>query len=352
MLKSLKIGKKTINEKRTLIVAEISANHAGSLSKAKKIILAAKKSGADAVKIQSYVPDSLTLNSNKKDFKINTNSGKAWLKYKNLYNLYKVGQTPIKWHKPLFKYCKQINIEIFSSPFDENMVDVLEKLKCPAYKIASPEINHFPLLKKVAQTGKPIIISTGVAFEEDISSAVNFIKKNGNKKICILKCDSNYPSNFLNSNLSSIKYLKKKFKTFVGFSDHTIGNETAIASTFFGASVIEKLFNINNNHSLDSFFSSSPEQFKDLVKAIRANEKDKNNKKYKISDMAKANRVSLRSIYISKNVKKNEIITNKNIRVVRPGYGLHPKFYDKIIGKRFKNKKNFGDCLKLSDIDF
>ena len=281
------LAQKKINQGRTFIVAEISANHNGKLKNLKKIMLAAKKSGADAVKIQSYEPDSITINTDSKDF-LFKNSGKSpWKKYKNFYNLYKFGQTPIKWHKKIFDYAKKINIPIFSSPFDERFVDILEKLSCIAYKIASPEINHFPLLKKVASTGKPIIISSGVAFEKDISIAINYLKKNGAKKIILLKCDTSYPSDFYNSNLSSISYLKKKYRIPVGFSDHTNGNLSPIVSVMFGACMIEKHFNIENNYSLDSFFSSNPDSFKSLVEKIRILEKEIKTKNYTISTEGK-----------------------------------------------------------------
>lgn len=343
-------AQRKINQGRTFIVAEISANHNGKLTNLKKIILAAKKSGADAVKIQSYEPESITIKSNDKDFSINTNNKSPWKKYKNFYNLYKFGQTPIKWHKEIFNYAKKINIPIFSSPFDEKFVDVLENLKCIAYKIASPEINHFPLLKKVASTGKPIIISSGVALERDISKAISYLKRNGTKKIILLKCDTSYPSDFLNSNLSSINYLKKKYRVPIGFSDHTEGNLSPIISVMFGACMIEKHFNIKNNHSLDSFFSSDPKSFKSLVDQIRILEKEIKTNNYKISEQAKKNRNVMRSIYISKNVKKDEIISPKNIRVVRPAFGLSPIYYEKIIGKKFdKNYKN-GQRMSLDKV--
>jgi sialic acid synthase SpsE len=227
----------------------------------------------------------------------------------------------------------------------EKAVDFLENLGCVAYKIASPEINHFPLLKKVAETKKPIIISSGVSYLKDITDAVNYLKKNGCNKICILKCDSNYPSSLKVSNLSSIQYLKKKFGVPVGFSDHTIGNEAALISILFGACLVEKHFNIKRNKSLDDFFSSNEDEFKNMVNSIRILENDIKKNKYFISNTAISNRSSMRSIYISKNVKKNEIVTNENIRIVRPGFGMHPKFYFKVLGKRFKKKYNYGDRL-------
>jgi pseudaminic acid synthase len=343
--KIIKIGKNRIGAGRAFIVAEISANHRGDINIAKKLIFEAKKAGADAVKIQTYTAGSITLKSDKKDFLINRKAGKAWISYNNLYDLYLEGQTPNEWHPELFKYAKKLKIDIFSSPFDEKAVDFLENLGCVAYKIASPEINHFPLLKKVAETKKPIIISSGVSYLKDITDAVNYLKKNGCNKICILKCDSNYPSSLKVSNLSSIQYLKKKFGVPVGFSDHTIGNEAALISILFGACLVEKHFNIKRNKSLDDFFSSNEDEFKNMVNSIRILENDIKKNKYFISNTAISNRSSMRSIYISKNVKKNEIVTNENIRIVRPGFGMHPKFYFKVLGKRFKKKYNYGDRL-------
>lgn len=346
----IQIGKYKIGSGRTFIVAEISANHNGSLKIAKRLISEARKAGADAVKIQSYTADSITLNSNKKDFSINKKAGKAWLSYKNLYNLYKLGQTPFHWHKPLFKHAKENDILIFSSPFDENAVDLLEKLNCPAYKVASPEISHFPLLEKIARTKKPVIISSGVSYESEISAAVKHLRKNGCNKICILKCEANYPSNLKDSNLSAIRYLKKKFNLPIGFSDHTIGNEAALISVLFGSSVIEKHFNINDNKSLDSFFSSSQFEFAHLVKNVRILEKELKKNRYSISRESISNRSALRSIYVSQNVKKNDIVSRKNIKIVRPGFGLHPKFFNKILGKKFRSNFSIGDRMTLKKI--
>ena len=348
MQKKFKIGNKLINNGRTFIVAEISANHRGNIKTAKKLIMMAKNSGADAVKLQSYVPESITINSSKKDFLLERSN--RWSKYNNLYNLYKIGQTPIAWHKELFKFAKKKRIIIFSSPFDENFVDILENLNCVAYKIASPEINHYPLLKKVAKTKKPVIISTGTALEKDIRDAIYILKKNGCKKLIILKCDTNYPSSTIESNFSSIKYLSKKYKLPVGFSDHTIGSEAPLISIMFGSCLIEKHFVLKNQKTLDSFFSSTPASFKVLVNKIRIIDQEMKKSEYKISSSSKSNRKIMRSIYISKNVKRNDIISEKNIKIVRPNYGLNPKYYFKVIGKKFKSDFKSGERLAFSKI--
>ena len=353
-IKPNKIGRKNVFFRKTFIVAEISANHNNSLSRAKKLILSAKNSGADAVKIQSYTPESLTLNCKKKDFVIkNLPKNSPWKKYKTHYDLYRKTFTPISWHKELFKFARKNKIEIFSSPFDLESVEVLEKLGCVAYKIASPEITHIPLIKKVAKTKKPIILSTGVASLEDISLAVKTIKKFKNNKIIILKCETAYPADIKNSNLSSLKFLSKKFNTLVGYSDHTKSTTSAIISVLMGGCLIEKHFNLEDNlKTPDSFFSSKFSDFRKMVKEIRQVEKLENNKKYHLSKNSIKNSVSKRSIYISKNVFKNEKINFNNIRIVRPGYGLHPKYFEKIIGKKFNKKKNYGDRLSLKDITF
>jgi pseudaminic acid synthase len=342
----IKIGKKIISEDRMYVVAEISANHDGSISRAKKLISFAKKAGVDAVKIQSYSADSITINSNKKDFQI---EHLKWKKYKNFYKLYQKGQTPNKWIKELFLYAKKIKIDIFSSPFDEKAVDELEKYGCIAYKIASPEINHIPLLKKVAKTQKPIIISTGVANLKDIKLAIDIIKKNGNKKIILLKCDSTYPAKFEDANLNAIPFLKKKFNVKVGYSDHTADTSSALLSFMFGSCLVERHFDLKNKRkTLDSFFSSDFEDLKKLIIKLREIEKFKKEKKYILSKSAKKNRNLMRSIYVNKNVKKNDLITELNIKVVRPAYGADPINYFDVIGKKFNKNLDIGDRLHKS----
>ena len=218
----------------------------------KKLIKMAKKSGADAVKLQSYTADSITLNAKRKDFKIETSS--PWAKHAYLWDLYKEAETPISWHKQLFAYARKIKIEIFSSPFDENAVDFLEKLNCPAYKVASPEINHFPLLKKIAKTKKPIILSSGLSTLSDIKRALKYLQKHGSKKIILLKCTSAYPAKLSDLNLKTINDFKKKFNLIPGFSDHSKGIIAPITACSIGAKMIEKHFKLNNSKSVDSFF--------------------------------------------------------------------------------------------------
>lgn len=349
----IKFGKNVLSENsKCIIVAEISANHNRNLKRMKKLIFCAKQSGADAVKFQSYLPESLTINSNKKDFRIRSDVDETWKKYKNLFNLYKKGATPHHWYNEIFSYAKKIKIDLFSSPFDLEHVDLLEKHNCFAYKIGSPEINHYPLLEKVASTGKPIILSTGVAKISEIKTAISLIKNNGNKKIIILKCDSSYPAKFLNTNFSGIKKLKSRFKCLVGYSDHVDTHDSALLSVCFGSKMIERHFNLNDSvKTLDSFFSSKENDFSNLVKKVRYLERNLNYKeKYLLSANSILNRKAMRSIYISKNVKKNDVISISNIRVVRPAHSLNPMYYKKILGKRFKNNLSKGSRINLKDI--
>jgi pseudaminic acid synthase len=349
--KIIKINKKvSISNKKVFIVGEVSGNHNGDINIAKRIILGAKNSGVDAVKIQSYSPDTITLNSNNKDFKIKSKN-LVWNKFKNLYSLYKKAQTPFQWHKELFLFAKKNKIILFSSPFDESSVDILEKLNCPIYKIASPEINHVPLIEKVAATKKPVIVSTGLATEAEINNLINIFKKKNNKNLILLKCSTQYPAKIKNSNLLNIPYLMKKYETLVGYSDHTIGNVTSIAAVSLGACVVEKHIKLNSKiKSIDSFFSVSIRDLIKFVDSIRYAESALGFYNYKLPKELIKNRTAMRSIYISKNVKKNQIVTDQNIKVVRPAYGLQPKYYYKLIGKRFVKNFTANSRLKLSYI--
>ncbi|MAV05595.1 MAG: pseudaminic acid synthase [Candidatus Pelagibacter sp.] len=344
---NFKIGKKNVGHgKKTFVVAELSGNHNQSLKRAKKLIKFAKLAGADAVKLQTYTADTITLKSNKKDFKIKQNS--PWKKYNNFWDLYNVASTPWSWHKELFKIAKQNNIEIFSSPFDESAVDFLEDLNCPAYKIASPEINHIPLIEKVGKTKKPVIISTGLANLKDIKLALKTLKKNGCNKIAILQCVSSYPAPLSEQNLKIIPDIQKKFKVLSGLSDHTIGNTSALASVALGGSIVEKHFTIDEKiKTVDSFFSSNFQTFKDMVKKIREVELSIGKAQYDISKASKKHLKGRRSIYISKLINKGEKLSKKNVKIVRPHFGLHPKFFSKVLGKISKKKLTEGTPLKI-----
>ena len=346
----LKIGKTFVGTGHPcFIVAEISANHNQSIEKAKKIVKAAKNSGANAIKIQTYTADSITLNSNKKDFKIPKNS--PWSKYKNLWNLYNKAHTSRELHKIIFKEAKKLDMEYFSSPFDENSVDFLESLNVGAYKIASPEINHIPLIKKVAKTKKPVILSSGLSNLEDLKLAINTLKKYNNKKIIVLKCNTSYPSPIKDSNIITISDIKKRFKVLSGLSDHTIENTSSILSVALGGSLIEKHIKLDNDiHGIDSFFSLGPKKFSSLVKEIRTAELALGKISYKITKSASKNLKGMRSIYVSRKIKKGEKITQYNVKIIRPSYSLAPKHYEKIIGKISIKDLDIGDRISLKKL--
>ena len=335
---------------KTFVVAEMSGNHGMSLKKAKKIILAAKRAGADAIKLQTFTADTITLDSNKKDFSLNhLKNNKKWRNYKTYYNLYKNNYTPWSWHKSLFKYARKNKLIIFSSPFDETAVDLLEKLKCPIYKIASPEITHIPLIKKVAKTGKPLMISTGLANLKDISLAVKTAKSYGNSNITLLKCNSTYPAPIEESNLLNIQYLKKKFNLPCGLSDHTLDDLAAITSVAVGGCVIEKHIKLSNDSkSIDSFFSMTENNFKLMIDRIRMVEKILGKNNYQISKSSKLNFKSRRSIYVSKNLKRGDKLNKNNIKIVRPGLSIHPKHFLKLINKKVKKNLTLGSRINIS----
>ena len=337
-----------VKSKRIFVVAEMSANHSNNIKNAYRIIDEAKKVGADAIKIQLYKADKITINSKKKDFKIKNQN---WKKFNSLYNLYNKAETPYTWYDDLNKYCKKKKIILFSSVFDLETVDFLEKKRCPIYKIASPEITDIPLLAKVAKTNKPVIISSGLATEKDLDLAVKTLKKNKCKKIIILKCTSSYPAPVDELNLSAIRYIKKKYKTVVGFSDHSLGTIAPTVAVSFGAKVIEKHINLEkNNSSVDNFFSLNISGFKEMVKNIRDTEKMIGNNEIKISKNSKKNLSGRKSLYIIRDINKNEIFTKYNIGSIRPSHGLHPKYFNIILGKKSKKKLKFGQRMRLSYI--
>ncbi len=334
MINKFKIGKFQIGEGCSpFIIAEMSGNHNQSLKRALKIVDLAAAAGAHAIKLQTYTADTITLNSQRSEFVIKDKNS-LWYN-KNLYDLYTLAHTPWDWHQPIMERAKKNNIECFSSPFDETAVDFLEKLNVPAYKIASFEINHIPLIEKVASTGKPMIISTGMASELEIKEALNAAKKAGAKKIVLLKCTSDYPSSPINSNLNAIPYLKKKFKINIGLSDHTMGIGVPLASIALGACVIEKHITLNKNDGgVDSKFSLDIDDLSLLVKEANSAWLSLGQKKLGPSKSEKKSLKYRRSIYIISNMKKGEIINSNNIKIVRPSLGVHPRHYNSIIGRK------------------
>ena len=332
------------------LIAEMSANHNGEIEKAFKIIEAAKESGADAVKIQTYHPDTITLNSQSADFKI---LGGKW-DGRYLYDLYKEAHLPWDWHKPLFDYAKKIGITIFSSPFDSTAVDLLEDLNTPAYKIASFEAIDLPLIKYVAQTKKPMIISTGMCNLEEIGEAIEAAYSGGCKQIAILHCVSGYPAPAEEYNLFTIPKLIEYFKLVTGLSDHTINNVTAITSIALGASIIEKHFTLDKNGGgPDDSFSLEKIEMKQLCKDIKISWSSLGTISHNLSPSEKNNIQFRRSLYFLKDLKAGDIITLNDIKSVRPGYGMAPKFFNEIVGKKIlKNVKAYTPVLSnLIEVD-
>lgn len=344
--KKIKIGNKYITENNCFIVAEISGNHGGKISNIKKIINELDKKKIDAIKLQAYQANTITLNSRKNDFKIH--KANTWSKYNYLYDLYKYAETPFQWMEEIFNYCKKKNIIVFASVFDISSLKILEKLNCPAYKIASPEITDIPLIEEAAKTKKPIILSNGLANLKDLFLAIKTIKSKKNNKLIILKCTSSYPSKISELNLKTMLDIKKKFKCLTGFSDHTNGISIPIHAASMGASMLEKHVCLKNVKTVDSFFSIDTKRFNKMSKIIKVNEKSNGKVSYEISNESKKNLTGRKSLYIFKDIKKNQKFTKDNLKAIRPSHGLHPKFYNKIIGKISKKNIEAGERMKWS----
>jgi pseudaminic acid synthase len=328
----------------TYVVAEMSGNHGGNLQQALDIVRAAKKAGADAVKLQTYTADTITLKSDKPDFAILGDT--AWAEYATLWDLYDTAYTPWEWHAEIFAEARKLGLEIFSSPFDETAVDFLESLNVRIYKVASPEITNIPLLEKISKTGKPVIISTGISELADIELALKTLRDNGATEIIILKCTTSYPAPAEESNLLTISDIPKRFGVLAGLSDHTIGTAAPIAAVALGASLIEKHFTTEDGgETVDSFFSSDEEDFKKMVSDIRFVDKALGSISYDITPSALPSLRGRSSLYISSTVKAGEIFTKDNVKAVRPSFGLHPKYYKEILGKKAKSNASLGDRL-------
>jgi len=340
-IKGRKIGKNF----PPYIVAELSANHNGSIEKALSAIKIAKDSGADAIKIQTYTAETMTLNHSGKDFIIDNGLWKG----KSLYELYKWAETPYEWHEEIFNYASKIGITCFSTPFDESAVDLLERLNAPAYKIASFEITDIPLIRYVAQTNKPIIISTGMANLKEISEAIEAAMDYGCKDLALLHCISSYPAPLEQSNLKTINDLYDKFGLTVGLSDHTMGTIVSTASIALGASIIEKHFTLDRSEKgPDSDFSIEPNELSSLCVSAREVWLALGEAGYEKKDSEKENVKYRRSIYIVEDMKSGDIITKKNVRRIRPGFGIKPKYFNSIIGKSVNRSLKKGQPLKWS----
>ncbi|AJC49336.1 pseudaminic acid synthase [Allofrancisella guangzhouensis] len=339
----MKIGNFDINKDGVFIIAELSANHGGKIEIAKETIKAAKDIGANAIKLQTYTADTLTLNCDKEDFVIK--GGTLWDSQK-LYDLYQEAFLPWEWHKELFSYAREIGIDIFSSPFDKSAVDFLEQFNPSAYKIASFEITDYELIKYTASKGKPMIISTGIATIDEIQDAVNICREVGNHDIILLKCTSAYPAKLEDANLSMIPSLGNTFGVVPGFSDHTLGITAPVVATTLGARVIEKHFILDKSiGGPDADFSLDKKEFAQLIQAVRDAEKLIGKVDYTLTEKKKKSRQFARSLYVAKDIKKGETFTEENIRSVRPGYGMHPKHLKDILGKVAERDYEFGDRL-------
>jgi N-acetylneuraminate synthase/pseudaminic acid synthase len=344
--KKIKISNKYITENKCFIVAEISGNHDGKISNIKKIISKLDRKKIDAIKLQAYQANTITLNSRKKDFKIQ--KGNKWSKYNYLYDLYKYAETPFNWMNEIFKFCKKKKIIVFASVFDISSLKILEKLNCPAYKIASPEITDLHLIEETAKTKKPIILSNGLANLKDLYLAISVIKSKQNNKLIVLKCTSSYPAEISEINLKTMFDIKKKFNCLTGFSDHSTGINVAIHAASMGASLIEKHVCLKNVKAVDSFFSIDTKKFNKMARIIRTNEKANGKITYQISKGSKKNLIGRKSLYVVNDIKKNEEFTKENIKAIRPSFGLHPKFYKKIIGKKSKQDVSSGERMEWS----
>lgn len=326
------------------VIAELSANHNGSLETAMKIIEEAKKAGADAVKLQTYTADTITLDSNAEEFQIH---GGLW-GGKTLYQLYQEAHMPWEWHKPLFEHARKLSVTIFSSPFDNSAVDLLEDLNAPAYKIASFEAVDLPLIKYAAGTGKPMIISTGMANAEEIREAIDAAREGGCKELAILHCVSGYPAPAEDYNLRTIPDMIKRFGLVTGLSDHTLDNATAVASMALGASIVEKHFTINRNGGgPDDSFSLEPYELKALVHDVNSAWLALGEVQYSLSASEKSNVQFRRSLYVVEDMQSGDIFTNKNLRSIRPGYGLPPKYLFQILGRKATKEIKRGTPMSL-----
>jgi len=333
--------------KKVMLVAELSANHKQDLNLAKETITAAKEAGADAVKLQTYKPETITLDCRKKDFYIDR--GTLW-DGEYLFDLYKRAFTPWEWHEELFELCKKLGIECFSAPFDETAVDLLDQLNTPAYKIASFEITDIPLIEYVAQKNKPVIISTGIADLCDIDLAVRSVRKYHND-LMLLKCTSSYPAPLNEVNLLNIQTLKDTFGVEVGLSDHTLGISIPVAAVALGVRLIEKHFILDKKiKTPDSDFSIDAKEFAQMVKAVREVEEALGVREYKVTEKMKINKDGARSLYVVKDIKKGETFTKDNVKSIRPGFGLHPKYLPEILGKKACKDLQKGDRLRWEDI--
>ncbi|MDA0406792.1 pseudaminic acid synthase [Vibrio alginolyticus] len=329
------------------IIAELSANHNGDINRAFQIMEEAKKAGADAIKLQTYTHETITMDCDSEEFQIH---GGLW-DGQTLYELYKGAHMPWDWHMPLFEKARELGITIFSSPFDFSAVELLEELNAPAYKIASFEVIDLPLIKRVAQTGKPMIISTGMANQEEIAEAIKTAKDNGCQELVVLHCVSGYPAPAEQYNLRTIADIAERFDVLAGLSDHTIDNATAVTSIALGACLIEKHVTMDRNGGgADDSFSLEPLELQALCKDTKTAWQALGKVNYERTEAEKGNVKFRRSLYVVKDVKAGEVLTAENVRSIRPGFGLAPRYYEEVIGKRVKSDISRGTPLSFDYI--
>jgi len=347
MSEEIKIANALIGKfQKPFIVAEMSGNHNQSIERAFRIVEEAAKAGVNAIKLQTYTPDTITMKGAHRIVHDNP----LW-NGKELYDLYTDAYTPWEWHETIFKKATEMGLICFSSPFDETAVDLLETLNAPVYKIASFENTHHPLLKKVAQTGKPVIMSTGVSAIADIDESMRVLRNNGCKEIILLKCTSTYPATPENTNLRTISHMKDLYKCPIGLSDHTMGIGASVAAIAFGAVLIEKHFTLSRaDGGVDAAFSMEPEEMKNLVVETERAWQALGEIRYGVQEAEKGSKLYKRSIYISKDLKAGDILTESNIRVIRPGNGLLPKFYEIVLGKKINTDVKAGTPLEWSHL--
>jgi pseudaminic acid synthase len=350
-MSDFKIGDRLIGRKyKPFVIAEMSGNHNSSLERALDIVKAASLAGADAIKLQTYTADTMTLNLKSGDFFIDDEQS-LW-KGHSLYDLYKIAYTPWEWHKPIIDQANKLGMICFSTPFDDSSVDFLEDLNVPMYKIASFENIHLPLIKKVASIGKPMIISTGMASIAEIHELVHTIRECQLEDFILLKCTSTYPASPENSNILTIPHMRKLFNCEIGLSDHTMGIGTSVAAVAHGATVIEKHFTLQRSDGgVDSTFSLEPQEMRDLVVETERAWQALGQVKYGPTNMEKPSLKFRRSLYISEDMNKGDVLTEKNLCIVRPGFGLAPKYYDILLGRTVNKKINKGTAVKWELID-
>ena len=350
MLKQIKIGKKIVGgDAPAFIVAEVSANHLQDFERAKAIIKAAADAGADAVKLQTYTADTITLDCDNDYFQIT--QGTIW-DGTTLHKLYQEAYTPWEWQPKLLKYANELGMECFSSPFDPTAVDFMEEMDMPAYKIASFEINDIPLIRKIAKLGKPIIFATGIAYLEDIERALQVCKEEGNEQVILLKCTSQYPSPYEAMNLKVIPNMAQVFDCSTGLSDHSMGCTVAVAAVALGAKMVEKHLTLSRaDGGADAEFSMEPTEFKQMVDEIRIVEKALGKVTYELTEQQKRSREDGRSLFVVKDVKEGETFTEENVRSIRPNFGLHTMHYEDILGKKAKKDIVKGTPLAWDQIE-